>query len=39
MKVIECHPRTFRSTRRPILESTSSILEGRETFILWQHRR
>jgi hypothetical protein len=31
MKFIECHTRTWNS-RRPILESSSSILEGRETF-------
>jgi hypothetical protein len=31
MKFIECHPRTFWSTRRPILESSSYLLEGRET--------
>jgi predicted nuclease with RNAse H fold len=32
MKIIECHPRTFWSTRRLILESSSSLLEGRELF-------
>jgi hypothetical protein len=32
LKFIECHPRNFWSRRRPILESSSTVLEGRETF-------
>jgi hypothetical protein len=32
MKFIECHIRTFWSTNRPIPESPSSLLEGRDTF-------
>jgi hypothetical protein len=32
MKFVECQPRTFQSTRRPILESSPSLLEGKEPF-------